>query len=244
MQPRRDEHPEPHPQRQSPPSPSYDIEALEGRLLLSGVTLDKSLKKLFVDGTSKGDRIILQRDSTNPELLAININGTVTVRDFERFKRVVIRGGKGNDRIIVDDAFGQLPTSRIMQLFGNSGNDTLTGCMNDDEFNGGGGDDLINGRDGNDLEFGDVGNDTIFGQAGEDSLQGGDGDDSIDGGAGNDSLLGDDGFDTLIGGVGDDTIHGGASRDKIYGNEGADVLFGDGGNDRILDGPGSDIITP
>ena len=131
-------------------------------------------------------------------MMAISINGQVTVRDWERFKRVEIHGNKGNDRIVVDDTYGQIPTSRIMQIFGESGNDTLTGCMNDDEINGGGDNDEIRGRDGNDRMIGNAGNDKIFGSNGNDTITGEDGDDTITGGAGNDSLAGDDGFDSII----------------------------------------------
>jgi len=44
----------------------------------------------------------------------------------------------------------------------------------------------------------------IDGGAGNDSLSGNDGDDSLIGGAGNDTLLGGDGIDTLVGGAGND----------------------------------------
>jgi Ca2+-binding RTX toxin-like protein len=245
MQPRRDEHPDKDMERQQPQTDTARpmLEALEERFFLS-VTLNPKLKKLFVVGTNKNDVIVIQRDSEIPERIAISINGDVTVREWEKFKRVEIHGNKGNDRIIVDDSYGQIPTSRIMQIFGESGNDTLTGCMNADEIDGGGDNDIIRGRDGNDTITGDAGNDRVFGGDGADTITGADGDDTITGGLGSDDLAGDNGFDSVSGNEGNDTIHGGASRDKLYGNDGDDDLFGDGGNDRILDGPGNDLITP
>ena len=74
------------------------------------------------------------------------------------------------------------------KVFGEEGNDTISG---------GAGDDWLAGGEGNDI---------LTGGAGRDVLDGGEGDDSITGGKGNDAITGGAGNDTLTGGYGDDTF--------------------------------------
>lgn len=72
---------------------------------------------------------------------------------------------------------------------GTSGNNILTGTINDD---------LINGLGGNDQLFGDRGADILNGGSGNDILRGEVGEDYLDGGAGADDMNGGDGNDTYI----------------------------------------------
>ncbi|WP_310599361.1 calcium-binding protein, partial [Desulfobulbus sp.] len=100
-------------------------------------------------------------------------------------------------------------------LFGEGGNDTLNGGMDDD------------------ILYGDDGNDTLMGSAGSDTLYGGADDDYLSGGAGNDLLAGGTGNDRLYGGHGDDTFifNLGDGQDLILFDptNGADTLaFGEG----------------
>jgi Ca2+-binding RTX toxin-like protein len=106
-------------------------------------------------------------------------------------------GLAGNDTITLDETNGALPKSN---LFGGSGNDTLTGGSGADELFGESGDDTLLGKGGNDLLFGGAGNDVltggsgtdqVFGQAGNDQLiwNPGDGSDLNEGGAGNDTVV-------------------------------------------------------
>ena len=124
-------------------------------------------------------------------------------------------------------------------LFGNGGEDTLTGGSGD--------------------EF-------LFGQDGNDTLNGGDGRDFVDGGAGNDTMNGGAGFDaaaffdengpvtaSLVTGTatgqGNDTftgvegLHGGDFSDTFAGSAGDDEFFGNGGNDTINAGDGNDVAN-
>jgi Ca2+-binding RTX toxin-like protein len=64
------------------------------------------------------------------------------------------------------------------------------------------------GEDGDDTITGGGGNDVIDGGNGDDNLDGWSGNDTIDGGPGNDTITGDDGDDTITGGPGMDSIHG------------------------------------
>lgn len=103
-------------------------------------------------------------------------------------------------------------------MFGNTGNDTLTG---------GSGIDLLVGNAGNDILAGGLGNDTLLG------------------GTGNDILKGGDGADILMGGQDNDTLDGGTGNDLLKGGEGNDtyVFTGSYGTDIITDSDGSGTIT-
>src|SRR5262249_5176196 len=109
---------------------------------------------------------------------------------------VQVFGLSGNDTITLNEASGALPAA---QLFGGSGNDTLTG---------GSGGDLLFGQSGNDTLLGKGGNDFLFGGADNDTLTGGDGDDQMFGEAGDDRMIWNPGDDTDLaeGGDGIDTV--------------------------------------
>lgn len=92
------------------------------------------------------------------------------------------------------------------QLFGTSGDDTLTDTVGADWISGRGGDDTLKGKSGKDTIFGGNGKDTLFGGGGRDKLYGGGGNDVIYGGSHNDKISGNGGKDTLTGGSGADTF--------------------------------------
>ncbi|MGD1806217.1 trypsin-like serine protease [Dapis sp. BLCC M126] len=101
-----------------------------------------------------------------------------------------------------DDIFGSDFSDD--SLFGNRGNDFISGLGGDDFLFGGKDDDTINGGDGNDFMSGNIGNDFLFGGDGDDFLAGGKNLDVLDGGDGNDTLTGDLGPDELTGSPGND----------------------------------------
>lgn len=80
----------------------------------------------------------------------------------------------------------------INNVFGGSGNDTITGDGRNNFLKGNGGNDQLDGSDGADLLIGGIGNDNVVGNAGRDILIGG---------VGQDVLYGVDGDDILIGGA-------------------------------------------
>jgi Ca2+-binding RTX toxin-like protein len=134
-------------------------------------------------------------------------------------------GAGGNDTIELDETNGALPRAN---LFGGSGDDSLTGGSSDDllfggadndTLNGKGGRDLLFGGSGNDIALGGDGNDTIFGEGGNDTIVGGRGDDVAFLGAGDDIFVWNPGEadDTIEGGTGFDTMqfNGNNAAEKI-----------------------------
>jgi Ca2+-binding RTX toxin-like protein len=93
-----------------------------------------------------------------------------------------IKGTVGADILL-----GYLFTTN--RIFGNSGNDIITGGLLDDLLDGGDGNDIITGLAGNNVLNGNAGNDLIYGGSGNDRINGGTGKDLLAGGAGNDVFV-------------------------------------------------------
>jgi Ca2+-binding RTX toxin-like protein len=91
------------------------------------------------------------------------------------FATGTVYGGNGNDTInaaaITDAAAAALGvTAAGVELFGDLGDDTITGSNGIDTINGGDGSDVINGGTGADIINGGLGNDNITGGAGADVI--------------------------------------------------------------------------
>ncbi|RYD85721.1 MAG: calcium-binding protein, partial [Verrucomicrobiaceae bacterium] len=116
---------------------------------------------------------------------------------FTNTIRIDVLGGGGNDEIALYENLGPLPPARI---FGEGGNDMITGGSGADFLDGGTGNDRLSGRGGMD---------NLTGGDGADILTGGDGDDQVSGGNQDDQFIwnpGDD-DDLLEGDAGTDTIN-------------------------------------
>ncbi|MEP7335491.1 MAG: calcium-binding protein, partial [Actinomycetota bacterium] len=94
---------------------------------------------------------------------------------------VEVHGGDGNDTII-GPTHSKCSAGLCAKLFGDGGNDHLTGGADGDFIDGGAGDDTIDGGAGNDVIFGGDGADTILGGPGADLIDGGTGNDTISAG--------------------------------------------------------------
>jgi len=137
-----------------------------------------------------------------------------------------------------------------MALFGQGGNDTLTGSSSADQLEGGDGADRVLGLGGNDFLAGDAGDDYIDGGAGVDQLRFSSffGALTIDLGVATAQVTGQ-GTDTLIdiedvlAGFGNDTVTGSAVANKLEGGSGADTLNGAGGADTLIGGAGDDHLN-
>ena len=115
---------------------------------------------------------------------------------------IQIFGRGGNDQLALDEANGALPKAN---LFGEAGDDMLTGGSGADVLTGG------------------PGNDTLLGKGGSDSLLGGDENDTVTGGDGDDVAQLGSGNDRFIWNPGDDT-------DIVEGGDGVDTAEVNGGN--------------
>lgn len=99
------------------------------------------------------------------------------------------------------------------KIYGNKGDNTLTGGAHNDH---------LYGRAGKDELIGDALDDWLYGGAGNDTLDGGKNFDDLHGGAGSDVLIGGSGEDLLMGGGGNDELRGGTDRDTLNGGSGSD----------------------
>lgn len=147
---------------------------------------------LDVFGTMDSD--VIKITQLRPDLLAVSVNGTS--RLHAGVTALTVGAGQGNDRITLDglvipavvragkghDLIAATGT-RGLELWGDLGNDTISGTA------------------GSDLILGGEGNDWLYGLSGADVLYGGDGDDYLDGGAGVDTLTTGAGRDIAIKGV-------------------------------------------
>jgi Ca2+-binding RTX toxin-like protein len=83
-------------------------------------------------------------------------------------------------------------------IYGEGGDDTIAGALNNDWIDGGTGHDMV---------FGFGGDDVVLGRSGNDWLNGNDGDDAVIGHEDNDRLFGGAGHDVLLGGTGNDRLY-------------------------------------
>lgn len=221
----------------------WNAEALEGRVLLSGVW--------EIGGGDKyagRNEIVVRPIPTSPNWYQAMVDGVVVdkrrIRDVSGIR---IWGGRGDDKISVDVG----DSNAAVWIFGGSGDDTITGSAardmidggwGNDKISGGGGNDRLTGGADNDSISGDIGADQLSGGQGRDTLRGGDGCDDLDGGAMVDYLHGDQGYDDLTGGEGDDRLEGGPGWDDLYGGTGNDQLAGEDGRDRLHGEEGKDTL--
>jgi len=152
---------------------------------------------LTVVGDDLDNSIVVSRNAAGSLLVnngAVSVSGGVPT--VANTVLIQIFGQKGNDQLSLDESNGAMPRAN---LFGEEGDDTLTG---------GSGDDVLNGGPGSDTLLGKGGADTLFGGDGNDTLTGGDADDQVFGEAGNDRFVWNPGDDTDLneGGTDIDTV--------------------------------------
>lgn len=217
---------------------------------------------VYALGTPGNDLIVLSRGS-GPNEIRVRM-GTFMSAPLSPTGKVVVHGGDGMDNINASNI--PLP----VEIFGQGGNDYISGATANDLLVGGDGDDRINGSSGdnilwgdnvgeqnlvaggndqlsalggNDVFYGGGGNDFISAGAGNDYAYGGEGADSLQGNDGDDRLYGGNGDDQLAGGAGNDLLSGGGNNDFLIGDSGNDVLFGGNGADNLIGGDGNDLLV-
>jgi Ca2+-binding RTX toxin-like protein len=221
------------------------VESLETRTLLHSSSV--SGNTLTITGGATNDVFAITSTETSFTVF-INDGGTDETPEtylYSVINRIVIFGGNGNDRVSAEAV--KVP----MQLYGQSGRDTLLGGSAGDRIVGGGSRDIISGNGGNDR---------IEGSAGPDRLSGGGGNDTVDysgratgvtvnmqtdngdGEAGeNDDVRND--VETIIGSNFNDNITANGKRNyRFEGNDGVDILIGGSGNDTLIGGNGVDDL--
>lgn len=113
--------------------------------------------------------------------------------------------GEGDDLIFGDLSIVQ-PNEVTFSTLETGAEDTILGGNGSDVIFGEWGDDEISGNDGADSLYGGVGDDTLKGGSENDIIEGNDGNDHLEGGTGDDLLIVEAGNDLIDGGDGIDTI--------------------------------------
>jgi Ca2+-binding RTX toxin-like protein len=171
---------------------------------------------LSVRGTA-GDDIIEVGPRTVGSLAQVRVNDALLALPV--FGRTFLVGRAGKD------ALAQSGLGLPAVMYGNEGDDSLSGDSADDVLLGGEGRDMLLGQGGADYLAGEAGDDVLFGGADADRMYGAAGNDALHGGDGDDLLAGNDGNDQLFGGAGSDVLIGGLGADLLSGHDGHDLLF-------------------
>jgi Bacterial Ig-like domain (group 3)/RTX calcium-binding nonapeptide repeat (4 copies) len=152
---------------------------------------------LLVGGTGGNDTITVNPTKDGTQVVVKLGKATLGTFTVATGKRIVVHGLGGNDKITVN---AKLTTG--VDLYGEAGNDSLTGGAVDDRLFGGSDNDKLVGGKGNDLLVGGDGNDTLSDAAGLNVLIGGTGVDKLTGGTNDDLLIGGNtNFDTDLTGL-------------------------------------------
>ena len=215
---------------------------------------------LTVTGTLAGERIGLRLNARGRLVVDVRDNGSA---DFSfqrnRFTRIVVNAGRGNDRLRIDERNGPFTNTERTTLNGRAGRDVLLGGSFAEVLNGGAGNDTVDGNRGADRMVLGAGDDTVKWNLG-------DGSDRILGGTSTDvvTVNGTSGPDTIdvvpataghvavtggpnlvaveslrVNGLGgDDTLSGGAVAGLIR-----LTLNGGAANDTLNGGNGADILN-
>ena len=228
---------------------------------------------LTLTGDARGDRLVLRlaRGARGTLQVDVGANGST---DFafrrDRFRRIVVNAGAGNDRVTIDERRGAFTNTEKTTLNGGAGVDRLNGGRFGETLAGGRGDDIVRGLGGPDTIVWAAPDaaDTVDGGGGADVL-------TANGTAGGDvfdvapnvgrvrltsgttlvdigtveriALNGRGGNDTLRGNAGlaglvSLTLAGGAGTDTIDGSDGPDTIRWSvgDGSDDIDAGAGAD----
>jgi Ca2+-binding RTX toxin-like protein len=150
-------------------------------------TIDVGVTAIFREFLSS-DTLVLQNDGLiSGGVAAYDQNGNQLGRDLitntgQIIGNIFLRAG--------NDSYNGAQGRLTGLVFGEDGNDVITGGVDNDVFLGGAGNDILNGRTGTDTLRGGVGNDVITGGAGRDIMFGDAGSDDFDFNSVKDSVRG------------------------------------------------------
>ena len=156
------------------------LEPLDRRLLPAvTATISATHGVLTIIGNAHNNTLGVSR---KPDGTILVNSHAVTVRGgratVANTKLIQVFGLGGNDKLFLDEAHGALPKA---DLFGGTGDDTVTGGSGNDVLDGGSGNDTLRGEGGVDVIKGGDGNYTVIWNPG-------DGSDVVEGQAGSDTL--------------------------------------------------------
>ncbi len=222
-------------------------------LIMNNQLVNVQMGDTFVRGTGGQDLVQFMKNTTfgsDPAATRVRVN--LLVVDFLLTGKSFTVAGASADYVTLSNV------TQPAEVYGEGGDDYISGGMANDFLVGGLGADLINGSGGDNVIYGDNapvvpsdptpqdtavgGNDILSGLGGNDVFYGGGGDDQVSAGGGNDYVHGGMGNDTLDGAIGDDRVYGGPGNDVLGGSSGNDLLSGGSGNDRLLGGSGHDVL--
>ena len=135
--------------RPSPKHQSLNVEALEGRMLLTTfIVFDPKTGVITINGDNKDNKASVEmtgQDTPNPDddMIVVKADGKEVAYKACQVKKIVFNGDDGNDSFTND-------TNVPSEAHGGNGNDTLTGGSNSDTLDGGHGQDTTTGRGGAD----------------------------------------------------------------------------------------------
>lgn len=130
-------------------------------------------------------------ETTNTRFYVKSVENIVVDLEYDSPNFGIV--GSDADNVITISNLSYSPDG--VRIYGEGGNDTITGFTTSDHLFGGTGNDIIYGLEGADELFGEEGEDILFGGNGTDVLNGQAGNDTLSGGAGNDTIDGGAGFD-------------------------------------------------
>lgn len=223
-----------------------------------------------IDGTDDNDLVILAGQLSHSDYQINTGNGNDSIYFAASFENSTydfnVNGGSGIDRVIFSDyhnLYMEIGSFFWSGQFGESGN--ITGVENvycssgEDTVYGDAGNNLISGGDGGDSLYGDRGIDTVSYRdstaavaidLGANTASGGyaEGDvlsgfERAWGSDHDDVLTGSDGRNTLLGFGGADSLSGGGMADLLRGLDGDDTLVGGTGGDTLAGGDGDDTFV-
>ena len=140
---------------------------------------------LIIEGDRDDGRLALRLRAGDADRLELDFGDDGSAdRTFkrDRFDRIEILAGGGEDRIRIDEANGVFTDTEQTTMDGEAGDDTLLGGSGAETFAGGGGDDRVDGNGGADRAFLGFGHDAFVWDPG-------DGSDVVEGGPGGDALV-------------------------------------------------------
>lgn len=221
-------------------------------LILNNQLVNVQMGDMLVRGTSDVNLIQFMRNPIPGDPNHTRIRLDTLVVDFTTTGKTLVFAGAENDYVTLGnvgfpgEVYGEDGDDYIS---GSTANDLLVGGLDNDQINAGAGDNIVwgdNAPGSDDLQPQDSvigGDDVLSALNGNDVFYGGGGKDQVSAGGGDDYIYGGEGNDTLGGHLGNDRIYGGGGNDILDGSSGDDLLIGGAGSDQLLGRDGNDVLV-